>query len=366
MRVLHINCNYIETPLHQIMIQHLDELGGDNYIFAPTYDKNLSIISEREKVCISECFNKWDRLLFDYKQKKIKKSVQESMDVASFDCIHAYTLFTDGNCAMELSKKYNIPYIVAIRNTDINDFMKKMIYLRGRGVMIMRRAKAIFFLSETYRKQMFEKYIPLQYRDELMKKSHIIPNGIDNFWFENKPSTERHFCNENTINLIYAGRVEKNKNISTTQKAMRLLREKGYKVSLTVVGKIEERKEFDKISRDTWTTYISPVSKERLIDYYGSHDIFVMPSFKETFGLVYAEAMSQGLPIIYTRGQGFDGQFDEGVVGYSVNPKCPEEIADKIVSILNNYQEMSERCLVHVRKFDWKKIVNFYAEIYSS
>lgn len=40
-----------------------------------------------------------------------------------------------------------------------------------------------------------------------------------------------------------------------------------------------------------------------------------MPSHKETFGLVYAEAMSQGLPIIYTKNQGFDGQFPDGYVG---------------------------------------------------
>ena len=37
---------------------------------------------------------------------------------------------------------------------------------------------------------------------------------------------------------------------------------------------------------------------------YRENDIYVMPSIIETFGLVYAEAMSQGLPVIYTRGQG--------------------------------------------------------------
>jgi len=44
-----------------------------------------------------------------------------------------------------------------------------------------------------------------------------------------------------------------------------------------------------------------------------------MPSITETFGLVYAEALSQGLPVLYTRGQGFDRQFEEGEVGYAVD-----------------------------------------------
>ena len=43
-----------------------------------------------------------------------------------------------------------------------------------------------------------------------------------------------------------------------------------------------------------------------------------MPSRYETFGLVYGEAMSQGLPIIYSKGQGVDGYFKEGTVGYGV------------------------------------------------
>ena len=40
---------------------------------------------------------------------------------------------------------------------------------------------------------------------------------------------------------------------------------------------------------------------------------FCLPSHAETFGLVYVEAMSQGLPIIY-EGQGFDKQFQDGEV----------------------------------------------------
>ncbi|HGK7332802.1 TPA: glycosyltransferase [Streptococcus suis] len=66
-----------------------------------------------------------------------------------------------------------------------------------------------------------------------------------------------------------------------------------------------------------------------------------MPSFHESFGLVYAEAMSQGMPVIYTRGQGFDGQFEEGVVGFSVDCIDEVEISNKIISIVKGFKFLS-------------------------
>lgn len=91
-----------------------------------------------------------------------------------------------------------------------------------------------------------------------------------------------------------------------------------------------------------------------------------MPSRYESFGLVYGEAMSQGLPIIYTEGQGIDGYFKEGTVGYSVNPKDINDIVKKIEMIIYNYNEISKNCLGLVEKFSWDKIAKTYRYIYTS
>ncbi|MCR4718206.1 MAG: glycosyltransferase family 4 protein, partial [Firmicutes bacterium] len=238
MRVLHINCNYVGTTLHQLMIEQLDALGYSNQVFVPTYDKNLSVIEPNENVCLTECFRKWDRLCFDYKQKKIRKGLEAKINVADYDLIHAYTLFTDGNCARNLYKKYGIPYIVAIRNTDVNDFFRLRPLLRGRGVRIMLDAMAVFFLSESYRKQVFE-IIPKKHWAEIEKKTHIIPNGIDDFWLKNIPSKDKTLDKEK-IKLVYAGRIDRNKNIPTIQKAMAVLRKQGYETVLSVVGKVQD------------------------------------------------------------------------------------------------------------------------------
>ena len=362
-RVLHINCNYVGTTLHQLMIEYLDKCGYENQVFVPTYNTDLATIKPNQNVCFCECFRKWDRLFFDYKQHKIRKALEANIHVSDYDVIHAYTLFTDGNCARMLSKEYGIPYVVAVRNTDVNDFFRLMPHLRRRGIQIMRDASAVFFLSEAYRQQVFEKYIPKKQWKEIENKTYIIPNGIDEFWLKNAPA-EEHILSGKAVKLVYAGRIDKNKNIPSTQKAMTILRKKGYETTLTVVGKVQDEREFRTIKQDPYTTYLQAMPKEKLIDLYRASDIFVMPSFTESFGLVYAEAMSQGLPVIYSKGQGFDNQFEEGMVGYHVSANDPKDIAAGIECVINKYAEIQKNVIASASNFGWSKLVERYDEIY--
>lgn len=366
MNVLHINCNYITTKLHSVMIEHLNKMNIKNTVFVPTYDEKKSIIEKlKNDEILSKCFRKNDRFLFKLKQKKIIKAIEKKLNINSFDIIHAYTLFTDGNCAMKLSQKYNIPYVVAIRSTDINVFFKYRIFLRKRGIEILKNASAIFFLSNTYKRKLFEKYIPDKYKNELLKKTEIIPNGIDDFWHINSYRDENRLNNkikkieEKEIRLIYAGNIDKNKNITKTCEAIKRLEKEGWKVNFTVAGKIKNEKIFKRIKDKI--EYKGVLNKEELIKYYRKSDIFVMPSKKETFGLVYAEAMSQGLPVIYTRGQGFDEQFKEGTVGFRVNENDEKSIANAIKTICNKYDAISNNCIKMITKFNWKKIcIDYY------
>lgn len=364
MRILHINRNYLGTTLHQIMIEHLDKLNLENSVFVPVCNTNSAVIKPNNNVCVSYCFNYIDRYIFDLKQFKIIRSIEKIFDVNSFDCIHAYTLFTDGNAAMKLAKKYNKPFIVAIRNTDVNDFFAKLFYLRGRGIKIMRAAKKIFFLSEAYRSQVFEKYVPQKYYNELYAKTMVIPNGIDDFWFANPPIEKKK--NENPVNLIYAGKIDKNKNIPTIQKAMELLKAKGIDLKLTLIGKIIDQDEFDKVKNNPNITYRPAMPKELLIEQYRMHDIFVMPSFTETFGLVYAEALSQGLPIVYSKGQGFDGQFEDGFVGYHCNAYNADDVALAIENVIKKIGSMRKYCVDASLKFKWNEICEKYMNVYES
>ena len=60
-----------------------------------------------------------------------------------FDIIHAPSLFSDGGLALKAHKEYGIPYVVAVRNTDINTFMKYLKHTYHTGREIALKAKKI-------------------------------------------------------------------------------------------------------------------------------------------------------------------------------------------------------------------------------
>ena len=93
-------------------------------------------------------------------------------------------------------------------------------------------------------------------------------------------------------------------------------------------------------------------------------NIFVMPSKHETFGLTYVEAMSQGIPVIYTKDEGFDGFFEDGKVGYSIKYNDYIDMSDKIKLIIKNYEAISNDCITEALKFNWKDISLRYIKEY--
>ena len=363
MKVLHINRHYLGTELHHNLIDKLNEVGVENWVFVPQKNANIkkSYIDERVKVV--KCFNKFDSLFYHIKQIKIYSALTNTYDVKSFNLVHAYTVFTDGYSALRIKRKYNIPYVVAVRNTDVNDFFKKMPWLRRLGEKILLDAEKVLFLSKPYYDVVIKKYIHPENRDRVINKSLVIPNGIDDFWHKNEGET--HTClNPELIQIICAGKINRNKNITTLQQALQILQEEGINTSLTLIGKIEDNTVFKKIQSIKPVTYIEPQPKEKLINYYRDADIFVMPSLTETFGLVYAEAMSQGLPIVYTKGQGFDGQFEEGEVGFHADARSPESVAEAIKRVAQHYNELCNRVIERSRRFSWDVICERYIEVY--
>ncbi|KDE67578.1 hypothetical protein FUSO6_10305, partial [Fusobacterium necrophorum DAB] len=247
----------------------------------------------------------------------------------------------------------------AIRNTDINIFFKYLFFLRKHGIKIMENADKIIFLSPTYKKECLNRYISAKYKEKFEKKMCIIPNGIDSFWIENLIIGKKK---HEELRLIYVGSIDRNKNVKTTIMACKELRKKGYNVKFTIIGDIIVKT----INlNESFINYIPFCSKEKIKEYLSKNDIFVMPSKYETFGLVYAEALSQGLPIIYTKGQGFDEQIPEGIVGHSVRYDDIEEIVRKIILIYENYEKYSNNIKNFIHNFDWINISREYSNIYN-
>ncbi|WP_423188918.1 glycosyltransferase family 4 protein [Alkalibacterium sp. f15] len=368
-KVLHINSNFLTSKLHENLIDKLPDM-FENVIFMPIKKAKHSemIYTSKYEVYSPVTFNEYHKFFYTWKQFKIYSKLKSLIDVREYDVIHAHTLFTDGNIAFKLFKKYDIPYIVTVRNdTDVENFFKIRINLRGRGINILKNASEIIFLSESSKLNLCNKYIKNEETKVMvLEKSHIIPNGIDDFWHKNKAAARRLDENKQ-LKLLSVGQIRKRKNQIGSIKAAQILKSKYNKdVKLTFVGKVIEKEYLDKMNKQNnqEMEVIEHIEKEGLIDLYKNNDIFILPSFRETFGLVYPEAMSQGLPVIYSKEQGFHRQFEEGIVGYGVDSENPEDIADKIIKIIDNYDEISLNALTQVDKFDWDILSDELGQLY--
>lgn len=361
MRVLQIANDYL-NPLFSKMFTAIGKKGVQYETIVPIARDGIEGDWWEEEVKVLRCFSSFDRYFFFHKQRKIIKSIISNVDISKFSLIHAHTLFSAGYAAMVISKEYGIPYVVAVRNTDVNVFFKRMPWLRNTGLNILKCASAIIFLSSAYRNNLVYKYVNKGYKQKILDKSLVIPNGIADVFFNNI-NAPKEYNTPGKLTILFVGEVTKNKNIDTILQVAHLREKCGEQVRVNIIGDVIDT-ECAKLLEDPLVEYHNRLSQEALIHYFRNADIFLMPSHTETFGLVYAEAMSQGLPILYTKGQGFDGYFEDGFVGYKVDDKSVQDINLKINSILSNYSEISTNCIESCQRFSWDMIALEYKLLY--
>lgn len=101
--------------------------------------------------------------------------------------------------------------------------------------------------------------------------------------------------------------------------------------------------------------------------FYEEADVLVLPSLMEAFPLVIFEAMACGTPVVATDVGGVRHAIKDGEVGFIVAPKNPQQITEKVLSILkdeNLRTEMSKNCLEWVKNFIWDEVADKYLEVY--
>ena len=370
-KVLHVcsNRNPIYVNLWDELIENRIDLSVFHFSNKRVGMPEPGSIYDKEYIDTSLPFSNIDRWFFFNKEKKVMRALKNRLSGKSFNMIHAHTLFSEGYLAYKLHKESGIPYIVAVRNTDINVFFKYRKYLHGLGCEILKNADRIIFLTSVYEQKLFDKYIPKKFRDELKSKIVIIPNGIDSL-FLNNMAQPRSRVSENKLNVITVGMVNKNKNQTYICDQLEKYQKDNPDIIVSYKNFGIIRFERDKkyaalLNKYPFAERCEPKSHMELIEEYRKADIFALRSKTESFGIVYAEAISQGLPILYTKGEGFDTQFDDGVVGHAVDLSKNGDFVQKLESILNDYEGFSKRALEGASKFDWKKIGRRYSELYA-
>ena len=197
-------------------------------------------------------------------------------------------------------------------------------------------------------------------------KSVVIGNCVEPFWEENTVTNHKELNNTKKVRVLTVAKIRPVKNISKAAEAVDILCGRGYDALLTVVGENQDNNEFNKIKSFDHVEILPFMKKEELIKVYKANDIFLLPSLGETFGRVYVEAMTQGLPVLYTKGEGFDGNFPDGLVGYAVPSDDANAIADRIEQILSNYESISQNCVNSCGLFYEKGIMDQVESFYEN
>lgn len=161
---------------------------------------------------------------------------------------------------------------------------------------------------------------------------------------------------ENETLLMHASRLDsqkvaEEKGVFTLLKAFSSIKDKDVKLLLSCAPTvpilqerknetIEKIKETAKLLKIENRIIIETFDPEEMNHVYSGADLFVMASQMESFGLVYAEALACGIPVIGTSVGGVPEVIDDGRTGELVAPDNPVELAKVIKNFLKNKSKM--------------------------
>ncbi len=367
-KILHLSNDFIFSKVHAELCQKLDEKGVGQIVYTPIRKKELEgrnrFEGKNTTIIYSYILNPLHRIFFNLKIDKITRDIVRKIDFSEVSFIHASNLFSDGAVALALKKRYGIPYIVAVRNTDINVFLKYTPHLWWVHRAVINEADRVIFITPTLQRRLAGHRTLRDMQDTIRRKGKVICNGLNDYWLNHlHPDPAQHAINHN---IIYVGNFDRNKNVVRLADAVLRLADEIPDVRLNLVGRGNRDKVLNEKARQHPDTIVShgPVyDKKELQELYRQNSVFAMPSLHETFGLVYVEALSQGLSVLYSENEGIDGLFDENI-GECVTPSSSESIVNGLRRLLLQPQQYRTLPPERFKEFNWSDIAEEYIGLY--
>lgn len=191
-------------------------------------------------------------------------------------------------------------------------------------------------------------------------KTYYIPNAID---LNSLPQDKKRLYDKQ---LIFAGRISKEKGILNLLDVAEKLPSD---IHLVIVGSGKEEKKVKDVARKLSNLhFLGYQSREETIKLIRGSDILIQPSLVEGTSTALLEAMACETVIIATEIGGNKEIIENDNTGILVPPDSHEMILEKIFkyySDRNKFDNLAKNALEKVKEFDWSKIGNQYAQIYS-
>ncbi|HPN30121.1 MAG TPA: glycosyltransferase family 4 protein [bacterium] len=393
-KILHFTYDYPTefSPEKTAAISNLINSASNN-IFHFVINLNRSNFFGEEKICyqpskklaVINAFGLPKGLFFKYTIRRAIKNIEKfrnenNIGFGDYNLIHSHKLCFEGPVAYHYSKLFSIPLIVSIRTFDF-PVLKYRFDLRNMFEKILVVSKKVLIISpwmENSLRQVFgEKFFNEILKHKIECIGSIIPSAGQNAFIANDEIENRIRLNSDVFKFVIIMKISelyiKVKNIRRIFKALNKL---SFKFKFDIIGGgdsgsiIKLKKVIEKYKLSDRVNLIGYIENEKIINKLKEYDAFIMPSYPETFGMSYIEALYAGLPIMYSHKAGVSGFFDDSI-GITVNPFDVNSILKGLNKIKNKNIEMKKNVYDFVKRgglerFSSEKVGEKYLNILNS
>lgn len=190
--------------------------------------------------------------------------------------------------------------------------------------------------------------------------AEVIPNGID---FRRIQEIGR---SSEESDIVFAGRLVKEKNVDLIVKAVRVLKESVPDIRCTIIGDGPEKRALIRLSQSlgvggniVFKGFLE--DHDEVISLIKSSKVFILSSTREGFGIVVLEANACGIPVVTVKHErnAACSLIKDGVNGF-ICPLSAKAIAEKALEAMQ--KNMRQECIKNASEYDWRNIVNLYED----
>jgi len=115
-------------------------------------------------------------------------------------------------------------------------------------------------------------------------------------------------------------------------------------------------------------TFLGRLSELEKVKFFSELDLYIAPNTGgESFGIILAEAMASGTPVVASDIQAFVDLLTEGDSGVNFISEDPNDLAKKVIELNRNpnrLRQLSENGLVSAIRFDWGSVATQIMSVY--
>ncbi len=333
-----------------------------------TYKQPVRLDVLNENIFFHEVFvSEYD--LFHYQPYELALSSRIVDIVKSYeiDLLHVHYAIPHAYAAYMAKKMLkdegiNLPIVTTLHGTDITLVGSHPFY-KTAVTFSINNSDYVTSVSESLKsdtESLFKINQPIE----------VIPNFIDvnKYSILNRPYHRDTIASKNEKVLIHISNFRPLKRVIDVVKIFEKVQNK-IPSKLLMVGEGPERVKVQRyVKKNNLRNKVLFFGKSNEIDELLCYsDIFLLPSEKESFGLVALEAMIHKVPVISSNAGGLSEVNINGISGYLSDIGDTDDMAKntiKIISSKKNQMKFQEGAFNQATKFDISKVIPLYESVY--